>query len=504
MTKKILAVMLVMMLVFSGFASYATTSDLVIYAGEEVATLNLTEDLTGPGCDGVIFAEESANVTITGDATVHGTLCGGAVCGDETCGYAMAVFARDNAVVNIEGGTYTNVVDPNMPDCSNLIYARDNGQINISGGIFKCATPAWTLNCKDRSEAKVTVTGGKFFEFNPTTANTEEGSGTGVAPAGYTEVVVPEGYIAVAVEEADGTWYVICNHSNLTEHAAVEPTYAEDGSIQYWECPTCGNYYADENGNTIIEDKTSVVIPKLVEVEDANAVVSDKAVENAIDEAGEDDIIVLPVADVEAEVDTVTVSTDAAEAVVGTEKDLAIVTENSVAIVDATALKEIVKQAQEAQAGDIKITVNTIEKESLTDEQKAAVADKDLAMVLSAEIFAGTKEISNFGGGTVTVMVPFTLGEGESFDDYKVYYVDDEGKLTEVAATYEENALVLELEHFSEYVVVNEKVEDDASAVVPSTPEKDETPKTGATSIVLAVVALAVVGLVVSKKERGF
>ena len=132
------------------------------------------------------------------------------------------------------------------------------------------------------------------------------------------------------------------------------------------------------------------------------------------------------------------------------------------------------------------------------------MADKDLAMVLSAEIFAGTKEISNFGGGTVTVMVPFTLGEGESFDDYKVYYVDDEGKLTEVAATYEENALVLELEHFSEYVVVNEKVEDDASAVVPSTPEKDETPKTGATSIVLAVVALAVVGLVVSKKERGF
>ena len=55
-------------------------------------------------------------------------------------------------------------------------------------------TPQWTLNCKDGSNAKITVKGGTFYQFDPSNANTGAG-----------EIVVPDDYQVVQ----KGDWYTV-------------------------------------------------------------------------------------------------------------------------------------------------------------------------------------------------------------------------------------------------------------------------------------------------------
>ena len=73
-----------------------------------------------------------------------------------------------------------------------LFYASENAQVIINDGIFKCATPKWTLNCKDGENAKFIVNGGRFYKFNPETDNPGE-------------VVLGEGCTVTT----DGDWYVV-------------------------------------------------------------------------------------------------------------------------------------------------------------------------------------------------------------------------------------------------------------------------------------------------------
>ena len=133
-------------------------------------------------------------LNLTGDGYVNGL-------GDNV--WSMAVWSV-GGVVNISGGYYTNVGagDDSHYD---LIYASDNGTINISGGTFRCETPKWTLNLRDAAgqagTAKIVVTGGTFFEFDPSNADTERGE--------ETTNFVAAGYKVVSYTDEEGTWYTV-------------------------------------------------------------------------------------------------------------------------------------------------------------------------------------------------------------------------------------------------------------------------------------------------------
>ena len=49
----------------------------------------------------------------------------------------------------------------------------------------------------------------------------------------------------------------------LTHHEAKPATEEEDGNTEYWSCDDCENYFSDENGERVIEDKTTVILIKL-------------------------------------------------------------------------------------------------------------------------------------------------------------------------------------------------------------------------------------------------
>lgn len=156
------------------------------------------EDMRVNGVDGVLQVNGST-LTINGDGKL--VAVGGIYAGNGG-EYSTAVWADKGAKVIINGGTYVNTAK-NGDDHYDLIYADRNSTIEIYGGTFINVTPKWTLNCKDYTNSKIYVMGGRYFRFDPSDVKT-----TPEAKEGFedpTEVIVPEGYEVIK----DGEWYEV-------------------------------------------------------------------------------------------------------------------------------------------------------------------------------------------------------------------------------------------------------------------------------------------------------
>lgn len=156
------------------------------------------EDMRVNGVDGVLQVNGST-LTINGDGKL--VAVGGIYAGNGG-EYSTAVWADKGAKVIINGGTYVNTAK-NGDDHYDLIYADRNSTIEIYGGTFINVTPKWTLNCKDYTNSKIYVMGGRYFRFDPSDVKT-----TPKAKEGFedpNEVIVPEGYEVIK----DGEWYEV-------------------------------------------------------------------------------------------------------------------------------------------------------------------------------------------------------------------------------------------------------------------------------------------------------
>ena len=142
------------------------------------------------------------------------------------------------------------------------------------------------------------------------------------------------------------------------------------------------------------------------------------------------------------------------------------------------------------EAADVTLNVTELKEEDLTAEQKKAIENKEVALVISAEILSNGQNISDFKGGTVTVKIPFTPAEGAKGGDYKILYVADDGSIEEIPTTYVDGYLVAVLKHFSDYVVVKAP----AGTTTPAKPGTDA-PKTGDTTSPVLWIALMVVAV---------
>ena len=152
-------------------------------------THEITKNMQANGRYGAVQAEKTAQFTINADVyAVYTKDASG------TTGGAMAVQADGNSKVIINGGDFRQVGVPADDPVCDLIYALGNATIEINGGTFKAVTPANTLNCKDGSNAKITVKGGSFYKYDPSNPT-----------MGANEVVVATGYHVVQ----DGDWYKV-------------------------------------------------------------------------------------------------------------------------------------------------------------------------------------------------------------------------------------------------------------------------------------------------------
>ncbi len=161
--------------------------------GFSTGTHDVTGNIQANGEYGVVTAARSAIVNVNANVYAVYSSAGG----NEYS--ATAVKAMNSGTINITGGTYMQVGVPDDDPCD-LIYANGSGQINISGGKFKAAHPENTLNVldSDRGKAKITVSGGSFYKYDPSNHT-----------LGDNEVVVAAGYHV----EKSGDWYTVVPNS---------------------------------------------------------------------------------------------------------------------------------------------------------------------------------------------------------------------------------------------------------------------------------------------------
>lgn len=228
-----------------------------------------------------------------------------------------------------------------------------------------------------------------------------------------------------------------------------------------------------------------------VTVENGTATVPDSSVEIT---EGED--VVIDVTDTEEEVSSVVIGSETVDKIADAETSAEIKLPDATVSFDATAIGSISQQAGE---NAVTVVAKEVEDTTLTAEQKAALEELEVCVVLTLEAYAGETKITDFGGGKVTISVPFTLPEGKAGTDFYVAYVAEDGTITAMPTTYADGTLTFTTTHFSSYAVLENKT------VAPADPSN---PQTGDNShlflLALLMVASAACLTLCVTKRRAF
>jgi len=120
---------------------------------------------------------------------------------------------------------------------------------------------------------------------------------------------------------------------------------------------------------------------------------------------------------------------------------------------DGVALDTITKELGNNQ---LSLKVNKVSEESINSSQKDAVKKLNNVKLYDFSLKAGSKTISDFKGGKVEIEIDV----GKNIEGIiKVNHIDDEGKITELNATYDKVTGIakITLTHFSLYAVTFEE-----------------------------------------------
>ena len=287
------------------------------------------------------------------------------------------------------------------------------------------------------------------------------------------------------------------------------------------------------NTETAANTTLYLTLPKAAEVVEEKVVLGEEVVDKIIEDAEDSKDVQIDLTDkevVETPANTTVTSAQLPVAALEkvAEKEAALTVTNSVATVtmDTEALEAVAKQAD----GDtVTLVVKEIEEEKLSATQQEAVKDKKVAAVITAELICdktGEKiwtenANENTETGTITVAIPFTPEDGYKGSDYSVIYVADDGTTKPIDTEYKNGCLVVELEHFSDYVIVNNADKGDGNEggtdsgeakpeeTKPVTKPGNAAPNTGDNANIFGLFALLVVSgllavalLVLRKKQR--
>lgn len=230
--------------------------------------------------NGVFWVKNGGELTLE-DSSEEKT---GTVDGNGGNAYKMAVWADGGKVV-INGGNYVNENDG--PDNQyDLIYVKNGGEVVINGGTFKCQTPRWTLNSNNTNTGRFVVTGGKFYQYNPTDFDTDEAVTTWctedyVATKGDDDyfTVVNKPTIQLTIELGDGVssvdYTIAGNTTTTTEDTTID--IAESGTVVSFTAVAGDGYFAPTVEAVTVTETTTVTIAGVAfsAVESADEAITD-------------------------------------------------------------------------------------------------------------------------------------------------------------------------------------------------------------------------------------
>lgn len=145
--------------------------------GHTIANTTAVYDPAG-GIISLIAVENGANVTITGNGTVHAL--------ENDC---YCVDVQNGSMLTIEDGTFIGNITACYVQQGDLVIEGGDYSIQQLSGPGNGDDERFTLNCLDANykdgTATIEVSGGTFNKFDPAN-NLAEGAGTNFCAAGYT------------------------------------------------------------------------------------------------------------------------------------------------------------------------------------------------------------------------------------------------------------------------------------------------------------------------------
>ena len=282
--------------------------------------------------------------------------------------------------------------------------------------------------------------------------------------------------------------------SNFKDKSLVVYYVDDKLGIQEFEVTVKDGYATFETDHFSIYTLAEATV---IETEDNKVAVSEETVNEAIKNAGTNTTVVIELDKNAENVTKVELPVISLKTVADAKKEIQLETSVALVTFDTKALEKIVKDA--GTNASITLNIDKIKKDELNTKQQESIKDKTVEVVISAELLCNDKLISEFGGGKVKIKVPFTLPKGTEGKDYKVLYVADDGKIEEIPTQYKDSCIVMELEHFSEYVIVREVVEQPSTNVEP---EKNDEAKPGDNTNAYIWFGLLGIGTVVAYKAR--
>lgn len=214
------------------------------------------------------------------------------------------------------------------------------------------------------------------------------------------------------------------------------------------------------------------------------------SVPDSIVEIKKDEDVVIDITETYETVESVVLGSATVDKIVEAETSVQVKLPDATVSLDKTAIGTL---SDKAGTAAVTIVAKNIKTETLTEKQTEALKEKEVLVCLNLEAYAGEKKISDFGGGKVTVSVPFTVPAEKKGSDFCVAYIDDNGKMTAMPTTYKDGILVFETTHFSEYVVLEKSYLND-------------NPPTGDNGIamVLALMTVSAAAVILLGKKKAF
>ena len=122
---------------------------------------------------------------------------------------------------------------------------------------------------------------------------------------------------------------------------------------------------------------------------------------------------------------------------------------------DDKTMRAIVEQAE---CNEVILVLEDVGETRLNDKQQSAIKDWNVYGGYEAYLLCvkANKRISDFDGGVATLSVPFEIPNGLKAEKFAVWYVADDGKTEKLDTRYENEHLVWDVGHFSDFIIVYE------------------------------------------------
>ena len=123
----------------------------------------------------------------------------------------------------------------------------------------------------------------------------------------------------------------------------------------------------------------------------------------------------------------------------------------------ADGVVELSQKALKTIASGEDVTIS-IRQTTLTDAQRQSVGSlAQVAAVVDVNLYVGEKQQSRFGGGALTISIPYTPKAGEDTSKLAVWFIRDDGTIENKNGTYdaESGCFVFKTRHLSRYLLVD-------------------------------------------------